>query len=1090
MRAWRPEIFSDSKQENVQKLSKAVFEYHLETLTSRKQEYEFEHFCRKLCEKELCPNLRVQTGPTGGGDSKVDAETYPVASTIAERWWMGSPSAGAERWAFAFSAKQDWKSKVKADVENIISTGRSYALIYFISNQFCRDKDRADKEDSLSKLARIPVRILDRSWIVDKVYSNSHLNIAIDTLRIEGTQQQEVRKLGSRDTARLSELEELDSQVADSSRYDGARYQLVEDCLRTAILARGLERPRSEVESRFAHVDRLAQQLNYTKQRLRIAYNRAWTAFWWYEDANDFNRFYDEVEAHAAGSIHACDLELLQNLWLLLVGAAGLKQLQADSGKIDERRLRLVAMLEPLAADPLRLNNALEARTGLTLVRITTARQDQDVDELELCWQALSAILDEARCLGDYPVAHLLDLFTRIGEMVESPGFDAVYEKLVDITRKLRSDGEAGEAYSQRAFQKLKQGKPYDAIRWFGRAEELLLKHEYRDELVLALLGGSDAFTQVGLIWAARNKALAAVERALAKLNEQGDVTPPTLMAVQRLVWAELRLGRIPHVIDAMNLEATIAAALGLEGEGARAYADWRRNQEAVLGIYLLKLPATSLFAVSRLVDGLERAGIPLAAMALLYSLGHKQALRDEGYCPATEDDGAIDSLFQAWMKQPAASEIASQPLLLADATTIFGSVILGCAIFVEVPNTAVSVGIAESLLGSLEAFLSTSDETDLMPHCEEMRVIILASPRVSGVPQNRISDEAAYPQLEITHPVDYEFNTAADIQAYCDWLRHTIVQILTRIAVVHDVKAWLEKVAGEERGFSWALSLGNTMTLNHNVFGPQTPIGIERHIPAGARSFTPLRTEPLRPAVKAPETTDRLEFGTGAPPDDLRDPETMKHSDRRVLSPIDIDLWDRAGWQGIMYLSCPAPYTEPPILALTFKDADAAKAIFRQWRERWGAQGSDNDLRLAIITGLTRRYPATYTVVVGPCQSLAAFKQSKTVFIISRMLRMEPATGENLERFLAAYRRAGCYVFAPAHRIGADQPPSLFTELAIRRQQLDVRPAWQIGDNDPDASVLNDDDEPIIPDGEVNPPVYQALARMRAMRKARERRQ
>ena len=132
MRAWRPEIFSDSKQENVQKLSKAVFEYHLETLTSRKQEYEFEHFCRKLCEKELCPNLRVQTGPTGGGDSKVDAETYPVASTIAERWWMGSPSAGAERWAFAFSAKQDWKSKVKADVENIISTGRSYALIYFL----------------------------------------------------------------------------------------------------------------------------------------------------------------------------------------------------------------------------------------------------------------------------------------------------------------------------------------------------------------------------------------------------------------------------------------------------------------------------------------------------------------------------------------------------------------------------------------------------------------------------------------------------------------------------------------------------------------------------------------------------------------------------------------------------------------------------------------------------------------------------------------------------------------------------------------------------------------------------------------------
>src|SRR5229473_4944634 len=64
MRARHPDLFSDARVEESLRLPRAVFEYHLETLTSRKQEYEFEHFCRKLAEKEICPNLRVQTGPT------------------------------------------------------------------------------------------------------------------------------------------------------------------------------------------------------------------------------------------------------------------------------------------------------------------------------------------------------------------------------------------------------------------------------------------------------------------------------------------------------------------------------------------------------------------------------------------------------------------------------------------------------------------------------------------------------------------------------------------------------------------------------------------------------------------------------------------------------------------------------------------------------------------------------------------------------------------------------------------------------------------------------------------------------------------
>ncbi len=219
-----------------------------------------------------------------------------------------------------------------------MSTKRDYALIYFITNQFASDKDRAKQEDALSNLAGIPVHILDRTWIVEKVYANNHLEMAIYALGIEGAQALTVRKHGPRDTARLAELEELDRQVADPSRYQWARYQLVEDCLRTAILARGLERSRHEVEARFGQADRLAQDYAYAQQRLRITYNRAWTAFWWYEDYYAFNRLYAEAAEHVRDSTNVGDLQLLQNLWQLLGSAVATGHISAQDAKLDERR--------------------------------------------------------------------------------------------------------------------------------------------------------------------------------------------------------------------------------------------------------------------------------------------------------------------------------------------------------------------------------------------------------------------------------------------------------------------------------------------------------------------------------------------------------------------------------------------------------------------------------------------------------------------------------------------------------------------------------------------------------------------------------
>jgi hypothetical protein len=275
MRARRPELFSDSKVRTENLINKDALDYHFGVLTSKKQEIDFEHFCRRIAEQEICPNLVAQTGPTGGGDSKVDSENYPVSERISTRWYQGIPNhSEEERWAFAFSAKREWRSKVRADVESIASTKRGYKLIYFITNQYVKDKSRAQVEDQLTGKHGVQVRILDRTWLLKSIFEHGRQAIAIETLHLDAPSTNS-RLVGPKDLARAQRLDAVEARINDTSRYYGVEYQLVEDCLSAAILSRNLEKPRVETEGRFSRAERIADSVGILQQRLRVAYYRS-----------------------------------------------------------------------------------------------------------------------------------------------------------------------------------------------------------------------------------------------------------------------------------------------------------------------------------------------------------------------------------------------------------------------------------------------------------------------------------------------------------------------------------------------------------------------------------------------------------------------------------------------------------------------------------------------------------------------------------------------------------------------------------------------------------------------------------------------
>ena len=1064
MMSRHPELFSDSTVEELNRFPKESFEYYLDTLTSRKQEYQFEYFCRKLAESTICPNLRVQTGPTGGGDSKVDTETYPVSDEIAERWWVGA--SGSERWAFAFSAKKGWKSKIQSDVKGIVSTRRRYRRIYFFTNQFVSDKARAATEDDLSKSVNLPVHIVDRAWIVEKVYSSNNraLRMYLAALGVEGGPREDVTDMGPRDSERHRELEVLEQQIGDPSRYDNARYQLAEDCLRAATLSRNLECSRVEVDGRFERADRISREVGHPQQQLRIAYSRAWTAFWWYEDYAEFLDMYSRVERLARRSALASDVELLMNLWLLLRPSFISGKIHGKDAMVKTRSEAIDAMLQRMVDDPTRPNNSLHARTNLILMNTVKSFYSKNVEETESGWRALSQVTDHAEGLGEYSVERLFGVVRELGEYVDGPEFDALYEKLADVTRVRRSEGSAGLAYLIRALQKLRQDKPYQAIAWFGRAEELLFKEEYRSELISSLLGISCAFERAGLRWAARHSALAAANRALVTFNEEGRLTPDALAALNRLAWSEIALGRVPHALNSMVLARSIASQITLSDHQGETYSEHLQLQEMILGIHLLRAPLEVLPKLARLPDALERIGFPLAKMALLFSLGHETTMRDDGFIPEGESEEDVRAFFDRWLDAPASSEIASTALFFEGPDSVFRSTILGSDIVIRAPNDYVSHGLSECILGALEAFVATSDERDVMPRAEEFGIIIAEKKqRVGAAPEVTVSDEDSR-CVQIFCPPDFEEFACGKPDEYTEWLRNTLITITCRILVIHDVEGWTRRVAGHERGVSRALVLANVFVLNGSVFGGSKLNKLETWLEEKDVEYRLLRKTPWHDGRKA-KTQVRPALRNGRDEEDgdrVFDREMWRHSDRLVVSVIDLDLWDRAQWMGALFVCAPS---EPPILGLGFVNGEAGESIFRKWKERWGNADTEEQLRLSIVTKISKNSPLEYAVVIGPSVRQNEEDLGKLILGVSRHHRMTPRTSENLNRFIESYRRAGRFWLAPARISVRDetfQKPSM--DLAIRKEQLSVREAWEIGEHDQDRVVIREGDDPILP--------------------------
>lgn len=1040
MRQLRPELYSDSASRTSHRLTPEILSHHLDTITERNQTHDFEIFCRKLCERTICPNLRPATGPEGGGDSKADTETIPVADEVAKlQYVVGQANGGRERWAFAFSAKQKWAEKVRSDVEGIVATGRGYQKIFFVTSRAARAKDRARVEDELSRGYGVQVTILDRAWIIDEVIDKNRRDLAFNYLGIgeEATESE----LGPNDYSRSQQLADIERELDDPTAFEGMAMHRATEALVAAKLSRSLGLPRTDVDGRFLRAVRVADDGGTRRQKLEARYEALWTAFWWFDDIDAVVAGYDQFEAEVIGDDNAKNLEFLCNLAQLLFNAVCRNGWPREKAQLDARVARLKARLEQLANEPERPNNALQARTSLLIVRVNEAMVNDAAADLSSLWPEFSDVLVKAEGLGEFEGSRLVKMIQVFGEVA---GKDRGYRDLVDqaseFVGKRTSEGEGALILLRRAKQLADAEQSMEMIRLLGKAGRRLSKKEYAEQFIEAMSLLAIAYRSAGLLWAARAAFTTAVASLFIEGDESGNVPAAAFPTLMIGAWIAVELKHFPEALEAIQIARGCLSSLPFSDESARAAQERLRDFDRVLACQITNLGETALEELRTAPDILEGLQLFVSRTALLYALGHEDLLRSDGSIPAEESASDVAQLFQTLADQPAADAMWRPTVLNTGGRQTFSTSVLGVRVDVVHDTTDTSITVAEAVVGVIEAFFATAYEIEAAAHIERFSVRIVEA----DVAKYEVSIDADRTGLTVQWPRSLVPRPASSYGDYHDMLLEVAGAVFSSTCHVNSPKEALPRLFENDAAIDRVAMVGSVCLSRARIFGGVSRLAAwDRHSP---ERYDALPTRPR--IVRSATAMRRGESKKGDEEGSPDRPAVHDHRDMRVRSVIDVHLWDRAKWIGAAYGDV-GPHA-PPWFGLMFTDGDAGTRIFERWRERFGDVDEDEEIYIGIVRNFSAEHPTHYAIIV----TSKLQDDDRLSMVASRTHIMHPTNVVNLSRFLTAYRRSGAYLLMPAIYSGSG-PPSFLRDLALMKRTLSVKDAVEITATDIESAHL-----------------------------------
>lgn len=1048
-----------------------MLEYHLVSLTKRNQEKAFERFALLLARKTICPNLCPQTGPAGGGDGKVDSETTPVADSLALGWVVGhGSSASSERWAFAFSAKEDWRAKVQSDVRKIAETRRGYVRAFFISNQAIPDRKRLDLEDALTKECGLKVTIHDLTWIVDKVIDGKLEAMANDELQM-GMLVAESVDPGPRDMERKRELEIIEASLVEHLASGIVGPREASDAIEAANLAREMEMARVEVEGRHTRSIDLAERVGILSAKIEAHYQYAWSAFWWFEDYGRFLDLYLLLEALVIETNHPGGLRRLHTLWSLLIVLERDFKFSRDDLKRDERTSRLSAALHCRSVDTSSPSAALEARAILILMEAQTAFPNVRTEFM----QEMKALIENSEGMIGFRTHDLLDLLVEFCRMsAGDEAWDDFHEWLVEQVGDREGEVRAACIRLERAIQLMEAGRPYDGLVTAAKTLIVFYKADTHDELLDCLYVCSAAYERIGLRWAARGALIHAASLMMGRFSNENDFVGLRAGYFRRLKWIELLLGRLPQTLAWHGM--TLALGSGYDRSPQKPESGKTSDPmlyDTILGMVFLRANADTLKKLEGLPDVLDRLDLPMACVALHKALGWDEHVPETLHDPTGE-------IFRKWRDQPAAADLLGVLHTGSEQTIQMATHILGCEFRVLADQNPCCKVLGESILAALEATLATGFRQHLFPLRPSVVIDINVAADGAFPFRSDFADDSASLVTLTVKEFDPHKIPAPEMQKLYQALSEFLGHVIARVFRATDMLKTLEVLMGKERGMDRGVHFTSSFVTLGNVLGHQSLSRLKDWLHDGDKRYELRCGEPWDSALPRPKEPNEngAEASSGAVAPDTE----PSHADIRHESLIDVALWDNAKWKGILYAREQDASTKPPIMALVFQDRTAAAAIFSEWWQRWGRVDAEESLRVVIIKGVQKTNRNAYRVILTSNPGKSEKRDATAYKVMTfRIHTMEPPNGSNLEMFtkeLAKFR--AFWLGYSVDEDGQGKLPEIEWDSLFLKRKIEFRDAWTIGIGDIDSPGILPGDDPIIPAEVIDAPVLALIDRER----------
>ncbi len=1042
-----PDQFSDSTYHFESVLTPELFDFQISRLSTDQKQDLFETFCRRLIIKLLTPNLRPQTGPTGGGDGKVDAETYEVSEDTCSKWFVASGNKPDELWAIAISCKNDWKAKIKSDVKKILETQRGYTHVKFFTNQPVSSKQRFDCEISLRNEFGIDVKIFDASWLRQSVFDNDNIDIAVEELNLSEQYKKMVLRQGPKDLERAEQLKEIENTILTYGHIEGIDCEYVELLREASRLSRELERPGEETRGRYRRAISECKKYGTNPQLYQLTYDFAWAAFFWLNDIDLTLELFQELKELIDKCINPHRVELLCNINTLICNA-NLAGLVPDS-KIVESREYMIALRNKVGKLDLKscalfLDMYQKHQEVLNILLDHYSSSEDDIPDnlVRNPLVELGNMIKESRNHIDLSFEQQIDMINVICKHIGySEPFETLLDELSILLEERNQDINAANLHFERAEKLFKLGKPKDAIKHLGFCILKYAKENYTKEFILSNTMMGYALNDCGFPLSAESFLIKAVGMQIKDFFKFGQIKDGLLLNLLKLCEIELRLGRLVMFLNWYELLNTI---IGTSAHETSEEFQERNNVIDIGWCCLLLKAFDNHEELEILPDILNRNYLYTSAEMLKYILGYKEEVTPK----------LLEGVFSHidWKEKlsafPINDQFYSDLIISKDGLTSIDIKLTSCNISVEYPNSIFYQMIAQQMIAAIELIIATMEDDTFVTL--DGGIFIEIRNIENGTSNVRASEDSnSLIIIEVNskqYSADIAWKCIAEVigifMGKCSLWRQDTRDILSEKQAKENLMDRLSSLLLEQPNIYEILGVDFKYTIN------QWQKGDDKFYKSKSHNLS----------------SEKNNIGSSH--------QKNNGSPKRLHVSSSNEWWEKAIWVGVGFCSFE---NQPPILTLAFEHLDYGEKIFKEWKQLY-----DNEslkIKIYFITGFDKYNPMWYRVSIVPDISLLRQDEGslEKTYSFSRSSTMTAVTLDNLYRFRYEFIKYGGCRLMPSDRTISKIDD--YKYLAIPFSNIEFREAWSIGLNEQAIVGLRPGDNPVIPSNHADDaPILEVL--------------